>query len=62
VALPSSAADIVWTNTAGGNWGTAANWSPNQVPGCAGTPWIQNDSNHAATTVQNQSRQPCLQA
>src|SRR5262249_44767215 len=27
------AADVVWTNTAGGNWGTAANWSPNQAPG-----------------------------
>ncbi|HEU5395536.1 MAG TPA: hypothetical protein VFV81_00115, partial [Verrucomicrobiae bacterium] len=24
---------ITWTNTAGGNWSTAANWNPNQVPG-----------------------------
>jgi hypothetical protein len=24
---------IVWTNTAGGNWSDAANWSPNVVPG-----------------------------
>ncbi|HEX3718978.1 MAG TPA: hypothetical protein VH595_13500, partial [Verrucomicrobiae bacterium] len=24
---------ITWTNTAGGNWSVAANWSPNQVPG-----------------------------
>ena len=22
-------ATIIWTNTAGGNWSTAANWSPN---------------------------------
>jgi hypothetical protein len=26
------AADIVWTNTAGGNWSSTNNWSPNQVP------------------------------
>jgi Flp pilus assembly protein TadG len=36
------AADITWTNTAGGNWNAAANWSPNQVPG-------SND--HALTTA-----------
>ena len=32
---PVQAAQIVWTNTAGGNWNVAANWSPNQVPGSA---------------------------
>ncbi len=26
-------ATITWNNAAGGNWGTAANWSPAQVPG-----------------------------
>ena len=25
--------DIVWTNTAGGDWHSATNWSPQQVPG-----------------------------
>ncbi len=24
---------VIWTNTAGGNWTTAANWSPHRVPG-----------------------------
>ncbi len=24
---------ITWTNTSGGNWSVAANWSPNEVPG-----------------------------
>ena len=33
----SSQPPVVWTNTAGGNWGTAANWSPNQVTGSAAT-------------------------
>ena len=28
----SSAADIIWTNTTGGNWDLAANWNPNHVP------------------------------
>ena len=26
-------ANITWTNATGGNWNTAANWNPNQVPG-----------------------------
>ncbi len=30
---PISAATLRWTNTAGGDWNTAANWSPNQLPG-----------------------------
>ena len=30
---PVRASQVVWTNTAGGNWNDAANWSPNQVPG-----------------------------
>ena len=29
------AAQIVWTNTAGGYWNVATNWSPNQVPSSA---------------------------
>jgi hypothetical protein len=31
--IGADAATINWTNTAGGNWSVAANWSPNQVPG-----------------------------
>ncbi|MCX6930334.1 MAG: hypothetical protein NT154_45070 [Verrucomicrobia bacterium] len=33
IALPSRAASITWTNTSGGSWSAAANWSPNIVPG-----------------------------
>ncbi|MGA3269239.1 MAG: hypothetical protein ABSE16_20780, partial [Verrucomicrobiota bacterium] len=29
---PLQAAQIVWTNTSGGNWNNTDNWSPNQVP------------------------------
>src|SRR5476651_2115952 len=29
----TEANSIIWTNTVGGSWNTATNWSPNQVPG-----------------------------
>ncbi len=35
VASVAGAATITWNNAAGGNWNTAANWSPAQVPGAA---------------------------
>jgi hypothetical protein len=34
-ALSLRGADITWINGAGGDWNTAANWSPGQVPGPA---------------------------
>jgi hypothetical protein len=34
------AASITWTNSSGGNWNVADNWSPNQVPGAADTALI----------------------
>ena len=36
-----------WTNTAGGNWSNANNWSPNQVPGAADTAVITNAGNYS---------------
>src|ERR1041385_8793322 len=42
-------ADIVWTNLSGGNWGTAANWSPNQVPTSNDTAWITNTGTYSVT-------------
>jgi hypothetical protein len=32
IASAAHSATITWTNTSGGNWSDAANWSPNQVP------------------------------
>ena len=43
------AADIVWTNTAGGNWSAAANWSPNQAPSTNDTAWITNNGTYTVT-------------
>ena len=36
----AQAATVTWTNTGGGNWNTAANWSPNKVPAAADTALI----------------------
>jgi len=42
-------ADIVWTNITGGNFATAGNWNPNQVPAAADTAWITNDGTYTVT-------------
>src|SRR5205823_9210718 len=47
--VSSRAADISWTNTAGGNWSAAANWSPNVVPGSSDNANITNSGTYAIT-------------
>ena len=42
VAVSGRATDIAWTNTVGGLWTTATNWSPNQVPTNTDLVWITN--------------------
>jgi hypothetical protein len=42
-------AQIVWTNTAGGNFSDGANWSPNQVPGVNDTAVITSDGTYTVT-------------
>lgn len=51
-------AEIVWTNTSGGDWATAANWSPNKVPGSTDAALITNAGTYsvnitATVTVTN---------
>lgn len=46
------AANLIWTNTAGGNWSAAANWSPNQVPTPADNVFITNAGNYTVTLDQ----------
>ncbi|MEI6077879.1 MAG: hypothetical protein WCS94_20025, partial [Verrucomicrobiota bacterium] len=43
------AATIVWTNSAGGSWGTTANWSPNQLPTAVDDAYITNSGIYAVT-------------
>ena len=47
--VPVRAATVVWTNTAGGNWSVATNWSPNAVPASGDTVIITNDGTYAVT-------------
>jgi hypothetical protein len=46
-------ATVTWTNTAGGGWQTAANWSPNQVPGPADTALITTPGSFNITLSAN---------
>src|SRR5437016_12446360 len=52
-AATAPAADIVWTNLAGGTWATALNWSPNQVPAGSDTAWITNNGTYTVTVSAN---------
>lgn len=47
--------DVVWTNLAGGDWHSATNWSPNQVPGA-----LDNASIPITATVTIISPAECL--
>src|ERR1039457_2346957 len=49
IASVTHATTITWTNTAGGNWSVAANWSPNQVPGASDTAQITTSGTYAVT-------------
>src|ERR1035438_3550186 len=42
-------ATIVWTNSASGNWNSAKNWSPNQVPLAADDAVITNNGTYPVT-------------
>jgi hypothetical protein len=53
VCTTASAADIIWTNAAGGNWSVPANWSPNQVPGTVDVAWITNSGAYTVTLDTN---------
>ncbi len=55
-SLTSHATDIHWANPVNGNWNTAANWNPAQVPGAGDRAFITVDGTYtvavsAVTTV-----------
>jgi hypothetical protein len=45
----SHATAITWTNVSGGNWSTATNWSPNQVPISTDDAFITNVGTYTVT-------------
>jgi hypothetical protein len=52
---PARSATIVWTNSLGGNWNVAANWSPNQVPGPGDAANITAAGTYAGNVTVNTS-------
>ncbi len=51
-------ANLTWTNTAGGLWAVASNWSPNQIPSAADNLTIAAAGNYTVTVqgTQNAAR------
>ncbi|MDX1950684.1 MAG: hypothetical protein SFY81_00790 [Verrucomicrobiota bacterium] len=47
------AAVVTWTNTAGGDWSSAANWQPNQVPGASDTAIITSGTDFTVQLNSN---------
>jgi hypothetical protein len=48
-ALRATGADIVWTNTAGGNWSVGANWNLGRMPGANDRVLITNQGTYTVT-------------
>jgi hypothetical protein len=46
-------AQISWTNTAGGNWNSASNWSPNELPAASDAVFIDANGNYTVTLNVN---------
>ena len=51
----AQAADLCWTNIAGGNWSVAGNWDPNQVPGAGDNAYITNNGTFTVAVTVNAS-------
>src|SRR5689334_16128341 len=51
--LTASAAQIDWANTSGGNFSTAANWSPAVVPGSADIARFNINNTYNVTFTNN---------
>src|SRR5438552_19177857 len=49
LAIPAPAADVVWTNTAGGNWSAPTNWNAGLVPGPDDNVFITNAGNYTVS-------------
>src|SRR5437660_5496372 len=43
------ASDVSWTNSLGGNWSTAANWSTGTIPGPSDNVFLTNAGSYTVT-------------
>src|ERR1035437_641597 len=53
MTVGANAADIVWQGAATGDWNTAGNWSPAQVPGAADNAFFTNSGTFTVTLSAN---------
>jgi hypothetical protein len=53
--ITAKAVSYTWTNTAGGNWNAASNWSPNGVPAGADSAAITTTGNYAVSVDDAES-------
>lgn len=51
--MQANAVTRVWTNTSGGDWFTAQNWSPSGVPGTQDTALITNNGTYTVTALSS---------
>ena len=49
--FPLQGATIDWKSPVSGDWNTAANWSPAQVPGASDTVFITNNGTYMVTVA-----------
>src|ERR1017187_1834534 len=49
--VPIWAAILTWTNTSGGNWNVAQNWSPNAVPGAGDTALVNSPGTYVVNVT-----------
>jgi len=52
ILLPACAANLSWNAAVSGDWNTAANWSPAQVPTSSDTVFIANNPHQAYDSFQ----------
>src|SRR5262245_33375625 len=55
LAVPAGAANIVWKAAVSGNWSTASNWNPAQVPGPSDVALITLSGTYTVTISSNVS-------
>ena len=49
IVAVAQGADIYWTNTAGGNWSAATNWSTGTVPGSSDNAFMVSAGTYTVT-------------
>src|SRR5678815_5135868 len=49
IAMPVGGAEIIWTNTSGGNWNASSNWLTHVVPSSGDNAYLTNAGTYTVT-------------